>query len=561
MTIRDIATEVMNMAEQKGVKDSLSPLQKIELVCVMDAFQAAAKLAPMLKNLSGAIFDMVTKLPQPAVSGTILEDPTTCQKIWNAIGSSDNELSGYGPGEEYAKLVNLLRKYVLIILKTAKPASIGKPGSESSLKPEFFGDLIIRPDHELKKTFMPAVLKVANNISSNIFTELGRSQESAAAIQEPPAAPPEEPAETADIPAAPAEELPAAPEELPAAPAEELPAAPEEHHAEPVVDPAPVSEEPAPEPETTETETETTVDPTEGFPEGTRAALKGMSVSESQLQEAIDYLNNTPGNYFMSYLATYHPVLTERAVAGLLDKYTTDGTHKNYTPAKPSGKILMPPAFKVDQSPAIWTRAVVDSLGYPFINFTCPSVLELLRGTDPVRIRDAYKRVKKMFKQFGLKKPVATLQEFAQAAYRNCVLNALVVEASELFNANPNSKVVAQVINPYSKNLSTKGSLLVPVSFLTAFYGILSPVAASRQYAALSGKTEEEYRNDLASTGMPPVYILNPRKNQFRRGPKGSLLHRLFSDKSAPVLVRARVGTHDGGFLIPERDADKLLTE
>ena len=298
-----------------------------------------------------------------------------------------------------------------------------------------------------------------------------------------------------------------------------------------------------------------------GLPRETRAAIKGMSVGDTQVQEVIDYLANTPGNYFMPYLATYHPVLTERAVATLMDNYTTDGTHRNYTPSNRASKVLIPPAFKMDQSPAIWSRAVIDTLGYPFINFTSPSVLELLRGTDPVRVRDAYKRVKKMFKQCGLKKPVATLQEFAHANYRNCTLNALVVDSAELFRADLAATVTAQVIDPYSKAVSTKGSLNVPVSFLTTFYGVLSPVAAARQYAALSGKSEADYRNDLATTGIPPVYILNPRKNQFRRGPKGSLLHRLFSSKTAPVLVRTRVTSHDGGFLIPERVADLLLTE
>ena len=286
-----------------------------------------------------------------------------------------------------------------------------------------------------------------------------------------------------------------------------------------------------------------------------------MCVSDAQLQEAMDYVTNTPNNLFTSFLVTYHPGLTERAIANLLDGHTTEGTHRNYTPRPQVNRVMIPPAFKMDQSPAIWTRAVVDTLGYPFINFTCPSVLELLRGSDPVRIKEAYKRVKKMFKQFGLKKPIATLQEFAHASYRNCILNALVVDAQELYSATPEAKVAAQVVNPYSKNLSTGKSLVVPVAFLTTFYGVLSPVAAANQYAALAGKTVDEFRNELAATGMPQVYILNPKKTQFRRGPKGSLFHRIFSDKAAPVLVRTRVNTHDGGFLIPERDADKLLTE
>lgn len=302
-------------------------------------------------------------------------------------------------------------------------------------------------------------------------------------------------------------------------------------------------------------------DPTEGLPCGSADALKGMSVSDSQLENAVDYLYNTPNNKYVPYVATYHPTLTERAVADLLDNCTEEGTHRKYTPAKQVSKVMIPPAFKVDLSPAIWTRAVIDTLGYPFINFTSPSVMEILRGTDPARIRDAYRRVKRMFKRYGLKRPIDTLKEFAGARYRNCILNALVVDAQELYSAQAGDRVVAQVIDPYTKGFATKGSLSVPVDFLTTFYGVLSPVAGSRQYAAYAGKSDADYKADLAATGMPPVYILNPKKVQFRRGPKGSLLHRLFSSKTAPVLVRARVSTHDGGFMIPEKDADRLLSE
>jgi len=360
-----------------------------------------------------------------------------------------------------------------------------------------------------------------------------------------------------------------APEALKPAPAptpvsdEVRPEEPEEIQESPV----PVQEEPKEDrqpdefPDTEPSETPKPADPTEGLPQGTAVALKGMSISDAQLQEAVDYLYGNPNSKFAPYMATYHPGLTERAVADLLDHFTSDSTHRKYTPPKQSARAMIPPAFKLDQSPAIWSRAVIDTLGYPFINFTSPSVMELLRGTDPARIRDAYRRVKRMFKQCGLKRPVDTLKAFAHERYRNCILNALVVDSQELYAAQPGDRVTVQVVDPYSKRFSTKGGLSVPVDFLVNFYGILSPVAGSRQYAEASGKSEADYRNELAASGIPPVYILNPKKNQFRRGPKGSILHRLFSSKVAPVLVRARVATHDGGFLIPERDADKLLAE
>ena len=457
------------------------------------------------------------------------------------------------------------------------PAAVEEPAGEDNPAepaPEMPGETpeepIVEPEpgpggvHEV----LPAAQKAAPVATAEAPLNIPKPDKSASSE---PAAEPDETAlsdpEAAGEPAQGSQEN--APEALKPAPAPtpvsgEVNAAESEGMPE---SPAPVQEEPKDArqpgdlPETEPGETPKPADPTEGLPQGTAAALKGMSISDAQLQEAVDYLYGNPNGKFAPYMATYHPGLTERAVADLLDHFTSDGTHRKYAPPKQSVRAMIPPAFKLDQSPAIWSRAVIDTLGYPFINFTSPSVMELLRGTDPARVRDAYRRVKRMFRQCGLKRPVDTLKAFAHERYRNCVLNALVVDSQVLYSAQPGDRVSVQVVDPYNKRFSTKGGLSVPVDFLVTFYGILSPVAGSRQYAEASGKTESDYRSELASTGMPPVYILNPKKNQFRRGPKGSILHRLFSSKTAPVLVRTRVATHDGGFLIPEREADMLLAE
>lgn len=300
----------------------------------------------------------------------------------------------------------------------------------------------------------------------------------------------------------------------------------------------------------------------EGLNETSFDLLKGMSVDEEQLEQAVDVLSE--GKYPLSgFITTYQPGLTERAVAQLLDKHTDKASHRPYrvTVGEPKERrtVMIPPAFKLDQSPTLWTRAVVTSMGFPFINFTCPPIMELLRGTDPKRVRDAYRNVKAMFKQCKLKKPVAALKEFAHAQYRNCALNALTVDAEELFAAEPGTTVGASVVDPYSRKLSSKGTVQLPVDFLTAFYGILSPVGAVKQYCELTGMSSEDYLEHLSEKGKPPVYILNPKRVMFRRGPKGSILHELFSSKANPVLVRTRIGSHDGGFIIPERLVDLIF--
>lgn len=290
--------------------------------------------------------------------------------------------------------------------------------------------------------------------------------------------------------------------------------------------------------------------------------LERMAYDDAQLSEAYAVLST--GTYFATPLiTTYHPGVTEKAIAQLLDNQTERGEHRPFrvTAGDPKLKktVMIPPAFKEDKVPAIWSRAVIGSMGFPFVNFTCPPIMEIIKGTDPRAVKDAYKSVKPLFRQCGLKKPVATLKEFAHARYRNCALNAVSVDAEELFRAEPGSTVSASVIDPYSKVLKIKGSVNLPVDFLTAFYGVLSPVNAVSQYCELTGMDSQSYLDTLAENGKPPIYILNPKKCTFRRGPKGSLFHELFSSKTAPVLVRARVGTHDGGFIMPEKLADLLF--
>ncbi len=291
--------------------------------------------------------------------------------------------------------------------------------------------------------------------------------------------------------------------------------------------------------------------------------LQRMAVDEDQLLQALEVI--TSGRYYGTpYLTTYQPGITERAVIQLLERYTDKASHKNLVgaAADPREKktIMIPPAFKVDQSQAIWTKAVVTDLGFPFINFTSPPIMELIRGTDPKSIKQAYKQVKGMFKKCGLKKPIDTLKEFAHAQYRNCALNTVVVDADLLFNIDPGQSVTASIIDPYTPKLVKKGSFALPIDFATAFYGVLSPVKATKQYCEVCGMSPDEYMTYLEDHGKPPVYILSPKRAAFKRGPKGGLLHELFSSKVKPILIRSRVGNHDGGFMIPERVADLLFS-
>jgi hypothetical protein len=291
--------------------------------------------------------------------------------------------------------------------------------------------------------------------------------------------------------------------------------------------------------------------------------LQGMSIDNEQLKEALEVLAG--GNYYATpYFTTYMPGITEKAAAQLLDNQTEKGSHRPFkvSAGEPGTRktVLIPPAFKEDKSQTIWSRAVINNLGSPFINFSSPAILALIKSSDPKEVKAAYKNVKALFKECHLKRPIDTLKDFAKAKYRNCALNALAVQADELYNAESGMKVTASIIAPYTKNLSIKGTVELPMDFLTAFYTVLSPVQATRQYTELCEMGVTEYLNFLSVNAKPPIYILNPKNLIFRRGPKAGLIHELFSSKTAPILVRARVSGRDGGFMIPERVADKIFT-
>lgn len=297
--------------------------------------------------------------------------------------------------------------------------------------------------------------------------------------------------------------------------------------------------------------------------------LSAMAVDEGQLREALEVL--AEGGYQLTpFLTTYHPKLSEVAVKQLLDNETDKASHRPFDNNRPfrvsadepgtRKTVLIPPAFKEDKSQTIWSRAVINNLGFPFINFSSPAVLALIKSSDPKEVKAAYKNVKSLFKECRLKRPIDTLKEFAKAKYRNSALNALAVQADELYNAESGMKVSTSIIAPYTKNISLKGNVELPMDFLTAFYTVLSPVHATAQYTELCDMQVSEYLNYLSVNGKPPMYILNPKNIIFRRGPKAGLLHELFSSKTAPILVRARVGGRDGGFMIPERIADKIFT-
>lgn len=310
------------------------------------------------------------------------------------------------------------------------------------------------------------------------------------------------------------------------------------------------------------TESDDAIPETYGLDPKAFQVLKGMSVDDQQLRDALEYLeaNNYQGT---PYLTTYHPNVTEIAVQQLLDRYTPQAAHRKFSLSYGNNgltsKILVPPEFKIDNSAAIWSRAVVTSLGFPFVNFSSPAISTLIHDSDPRNVRDSYKKVKGMFKACKLKKPIDTLKEFANSKYRRGGLNALVVNSDDLYNARPEDTVFAGVISANSRGGATSGNIQLPMRFITSFYNVLSPVTGKSEYADQCGMDEADYMEHLGKSGKPPVYILNPRNIPFMVGPKASLLHDLFSSKTAPILVRARVAGHDGGFLIPEKIVEKLL--
>jgi hypothetical protein len=236
--------------------------------------------------------------------------------------------------------------------------------------------------------------------------------------------------------------------------------------------------------------------------------------------------------------------------------------------------------------PTIWDRAVIMDFGYPFINYSDHNIVNLLKGDEKAKAT-AYNIVKNQLRQVaGLKtglgplggiydsinkSPIQILKTLKNSTYTPCYINPLVVPAQDLLNAMPDERITVAPVVPESTEPKTGLPVQVTPAFLREFYDILEPTKGFRMYRDYCGYFSPETMNEQLSytNGVPESYILVRKQRPLAKfamsdvgmqaGFKG-LIHKILRTRTNTVMVRTRVGGHEGAFVMPKPDAESLFT-
>lgn len=252
-----------------------------------------------------------------------------------------------------------------------------------------------------------------------------------------------------------------------------------------------------------------------------------------------------------------------------------------------NGKLTTPPGFgKNLVDPTIWDRAVIMDFGYPFINYSDHNIVNLLKGDEKARatayniVKDQLRQVAGLKTGFGPlggiydsinKSPIQILKTLKNSTYTPCYINPLVVPAQDLLNAMPDERITVAPIVPESTEPKTGLPVQVTPAFLREFYDILEPTKGFRMYRDYCGYFSPETMNEQLSytNGVPESYILVRKQRPLAKfamsdvgmqaGFKG-LIHKILRTRTNTVMVRTRVGGHEGAFVMPKPDAESLFT-
>ena len=249
------------------------------------------------------------------------------------------------------------------------------------------------------------------------------------------------------------------------------------------------------------------------------------------------------------------------------------------TPAVQVGYIK-PARMGVDtMSDDDWDSAVVTAFGYPFINFTCRDITNLLRGDETARSR-AYANIKDQLRRLANLKtrgifggawdaitgsPIRLLKTLKNSSYSKCYLNLLVAdghavrdtEEHEMLAAHP--AIYGDVDNRLSKEIQ------VPIDFVNKFFVELNPERHINTYRKYSGTPDGTTAADFVDVDNVPIMsILSPNKakpTSFMRSDltTGSMFSRLTGFHKANSMIRCVIDGHVGGFIIPASVADLLF--
>lgn len=328
------------------------------------------------------------------------------------------------------------------------------------------------------------------------------------------------------------------------------------------------------------------ISPHANIPQKVLNEIYAHAASKEQIVSAIheveqDIMGSTPNSEFLTRFVpgvtqtVIKDILTNRTASGqYITKTTGRGSngipHTNLTGgstftagnrAKPLGSVEVPSGFNQDNSSVLWNDPVITSMGFPFINFGAPEIQIILKSKDEKQVKRSYAKLKKQMKRIGLSSPIKVLKDFKNARGVTCTINRISVDTDEL-SEKGNAQVNASVYPRVSTDLQTSiGTVPLTKDFITELYNVLSPITGAKIYMDTLGMDEDEYANMINHDGRPPLYIFVPKERMgFRKG-ASSFISRIFTFKSKPTLVEAKIGTHHGGFIMPFSTVQVLFTE
>lgn len=249
------------------------------------------------------------------------------------------------------------------------------------------------------------------------------------------------------------------------------------------------------------------------------------------------------------------------------------------TPAVQAG-YTRPARMGVDtMSDDDWDSAVVTAFGYPFINFTCRDITNLLRGDDTARSR-AYANIKDQLRRLANLKtrgilggawdaitgsPIKLLKTLKNSPYSKCYLNLLVADGHAVRDTQDHEMLAARPAIYGDVDNRLNKEMQVPIDFVNKFFVELNPERHINTYRKYSGTPDGTTAADFVDADNVPVMsVLSPNKakpTSFMRSDltTGSMFSRIAGFHKANSMIRCVIDGHVGGFIIPASVADLLF--
>ena len=260
------------------------------------------------------------------------------------------------------------------------------------------------------------------------------------------------------------------------------------------------------------------------------------------------------------------------------------GTDDHQVPADAGGNDNAPVEYTKPERMGVdttamdeWNQAVVTKFGFPFINFACRDITNLLNGDDVTRKR-AYANIKDQLRQLAhlqtrgilggmwdsmMESPIMLLKTLKSSSYSKCYLNTLIANGREVRDTPDGANLTVRPTIYGDVKFRVRKPEEIPINFINKFFVEVDPYRQLGVYRKWTGNpngtTPEAYLDDNA---IPYTSVLAPTaKTSFSRSDlsTGSFLSRVTGFRKANSRVTCSIDGHRGGFIIPAHIADVLF--